>query len=170
MVALQVQMSHQQLRILHWRGRPRFLTLGLPQQAPKPSSRGAGREALVLPRILIWPVLTLVMTGVTQFTIEAIWPDLRNFFVPPTLAPLLLAYGAWVGYRAVMMGAGLVPALASGVILGLLPLGLDIIGFGIVLDRGVDQGVLSGVFGMAYIVFGTLFGIGFTRSGMLDNA
>jgi hypothetical protein len=117
----------------------------------------------------MWPIITLVITGLTHFTIEAVWPDLRNFFVPPTLAPLLLAYGAWVGYRAVKFGAGFVPALASGVILGLLPLGLDIIGFGIVLDRGVDQGVLSGVFGMATIIFGTLVGFGFGRSGELAN-
>lgn len=121
-------------------------------------------------RILTWPIITLVITGMTHFSVEAFWPDLQTFFVPPTLAPLLLAYGAWVGLRAVKFGAGFVPALASGVILGLLPLGLEIIGFGIVLGRGVDHGVLSGVFGMSYIVFGTLLGIGFTRSGMLDNA
>lgn len=121
-------------------------------------------------RILMWPIVALVITGVTHFTIEAIWPDLRTFFVPPTLAPLLLAYGAWVGYRAIKFGAGFVPALASGVILGVLPLGLDIIGFGIVLGRGVDQGVLSGVFGMSYIVFGTLVGLGFARSAEYANA
>lgn len=113
----------------------------------------------------MWPIIALVITGVTHLTIEAIWPDLRTFFVAPTLAPLLLAYGGWVGYRAVRLGAGFVPAVASGVILGLLPLGLDIIGFGILLDRGVDQGVVSGVFGMACIVFGTLVGVGFARSG-----
>jgi hypothetical protein len=124
----------------------------------------------VFQRILTWPIITLVITGLTHFTIEAIWPDLRNFFVPPTLAPLLLAYGTWVGYRAVKFGAGFVTTLASGVILGVLPLGLDIIGFGIVLDRGVDQGVLAGVFGMAYIVFGTLVGLGFARSSELANA
>jgi len=47
---------------------------------------------------------------------------------------------------------------------------LDVIGFGIVLGRGVGQGVLSGVFGMSYIVFGTLVGIGFARSGELENS
>lgn len=124
----------------------------------------------MLQRILMWPIIALVITGLTHFTIEAIWPDLQTFFVPPTLAPLLLAYGVWVGYRAVKVGAGFVPALASGLILGLLPLGLEIIGFGIVLGRGLDHGVLAGVFGMSFIVFGTLVGIGFTRSGMLENA
>jgi hypothetical protein len=73
------------------------------------------------------------------------------------------------GLRAVKFGAGFVPALASGLILGLLPLGLEIIGFGIVLGRRIDHGVLSGVFGMLFIAFGTLVGIGFTRSGMMEN-
>jgi hypothetical protein len=118
----------------------------------------------------MWPVIALVITGMTHLTVEAIWPDLQTFFMPPTLAPLLLAYGAWVGYRAVKFGSGFLPALASGVILGVLPLGLEIIGFGIVLGRGIDHGVLSGVFGMSYIVFGTLVGIGFARSGMMENA
>jgi hypothetical protein len=131
----------------------------------KRSQRGAGREALVIQRILMWPIIALVITGLAHFAIEAIWPDLRNFFVPSALAPLLLAYGAWVGYRAIKFGGGFLPALAAGVILGLLPLGLDVIGFGIVLGRGVNQGVLSGVFGMAYIVFGTLVGLGFAQSG-----
>jgi len=117
----------------------------------------------------MWPIIALIITGVTHLSIEAIWPDLRTFFVPPALAPLLLAYGAWVGYRAVQFGGGFVPALASGAILGALPLGLDIIGFGIVLGRGVDHGVLSGVFGMAYIVFGSLVGLGFARSGELES-
>jgi hypothetical protein len=64
--------------------------------------------------------------------------------------------------------------VAAGVsnidLLGVLPVGLEIIGFGIVLGRGTDHGVRSGVFGMSYIVFGTLLGIGFTRSGMMENA
>jgi len=54
--------------------------------------------------ILTWPVISLLVTGATHFTLEAIWPDLRNTFIPPVLAPILLAYGLWVGYRAI--GAG----------------------------------------------------------------
>lgn len=120
----------------------------------------------MLSRILVWPVLGLVVTGLWHFTIEAIWPDLQTFFVPAVLAPLLLVYGAWVGYRAVVLGAGFVTAFGAGLILGLLPLGLDIIGFGIILGRGVDHGVLAGVFGLSFITFGTLIGAGFVQSGM----
>lgn len=119
----------------------------------------------MLQKILMWPVIGLVLTGITHLAIEAIWPDLQTFFIPPTLAPLLLAYGAWVGYRGVSFGAGFVPAVVAGVAVGLLPLGLEIIGFGLLLGRGVDHGILAGVFGMAYITFGAVLGAGFAKSG-----
>jgi hypothetical protein len=120
----------------------------------------------VLSRILLWPVIALVVTGVWHLAIEAIWPDLQTFFVPAVLAPLLLGYGAWVGYRAIMLGAGFAPAIGAGVALGLLPLGLEIIGFGILLGRGLDRGVLAGIFGLSFITFGALLGAGFARSGV----
>jgi hypothetical protein len=127
-------------------------------------------ELTVFYRILMWPVVALVITGITHFTIEAIWPDLQTFFVPSTLAPLLLAYGLWVGYRAVEGGAGYLMAVLAGVVLGLLPLGLETIGFGIVLGRGVERGVLAGVFGMAFVTFGALVGAGFSVSGSSQSA
>jgi hypothetical protein len=117
----------------------------------------------MLTRILMWPVIGLVVTGVWHFTIEAIWPDLRATFVPAVLAPLLLAYGAWVGYRAILLGAGFVLAVGAGLILGLLPLALDIVGFGMVLGRGVDNGVLAGIFGLSFVTFGAIIGAGFAR-------
>jgi hypothetical protein len=120
----------------------------------------------MLQRILLWPVVALVTTGLWHLAIEAIWPDLQTFFVPAVLAPLLLSYGAWVGYRAVTFGAGFVMAIGAGIVLGLLPLGLEIIGFGLLLDRGIDHGVLAGVYGLSYITFGALLGAGFARSGM----
>ena len=124
------------------------------------------RERPVFSRILMWPVIGLVVTGVWHLGIEAIWPDLQTFFVPAVLAPLLLSYGAWVGYRAISAGAGFGVAFGAGVVLGLLPLGLEIIGFGLLLGRGLDHGILAGVYGVSYITFGALLGAGFARSGM----
>jgi hypothetical protein len=118
----------------------------------------------------MWPVIALVVTGLWHFTIEAIWPDLQATFVPAVLAPLLLVYGVWVGYRAIMLGAGLVVAVGAGMILGLLPLGLDIVGFGMVLGRGLDHGLLAGVFGLSFITFGALIGAGFANSETGESA
>ena len=116
-------------------------------------------------RVLAWPMLSLLITGGFHFTIEAIWPDLRATVVPAVLAPLLLAYGIWVGVRAMGAGANYLTAIVAAAILGLLPVALDIVGFGIILDRGVSAGILAGVFGFSFIVFGALIGAGFVISG-----
>lgn len=117
-----------------------------------------------LTRILIWPVISLLITGGLHFTLEAIWPDLKTTFIPAVLAPLLLAYGAWVGYGTVEAGGSYLEAIVAGAILGLLPVVLDIVGFGIILDRGMTTGTLSAAFGFSVIVFGALLGAGFVLS------
>lgn len=119
----------------------------------------------LLYRTLKWPVISLLITGALHFTLEAIWPDLKTFFVPSTVGPVVLAYGLWVGYRAVKMGGSYVNAIGAGALLGILPIVLDVVGFGMILGRGVTAGELSGIFSWAVIVFGTLIGAGFASSG-----
>jgi hypothetical protein len=41
---------------------------------------------------------------------------------------------------------------------------LDIVGFGVLLGRGTQAGELAGIFGFAYILFGSLIGAGFVLS------
>ncbi len=120
--------------------------------------------ATALRDALVWPIVSLLITGMWHFTIEAIWPDLRNTFVPAVLAPLLFSYGAWAGYRTVAAGGSYAVAIVAGAILGLLPLMLDIIGFGVILSRGVDVGLLAGVFGFSMVLFGALLGGGYAVS------
>ena len=115
-------------------------------------------------RTLKWPVISLLITGATHFILEAIWPDLRNTFVPPVLAPILLTYGAWVGYRAVGAGGTYLHGIVAAGILGILPILLDIIGFGVILGRGTQSGTMAGIFGFAVIIFGSLIGSGFALS------
>jgi len=135
-------------------------------------SKGVARPtALAMPataalaRALLWPVISLLITGAWHFTVEALWPDLRTFFVPAVLAPILLSYGAWAGWRVVGAGGGYVAAIVAGAIVGLLPLALDVVGFGVLLGRGVDAGTLAGVFGLSMVVFGALVGGGVATSG-----
>lgn len=115
-------------------------------------------------RILTWPVVSLLITGAFHFTLEAIWPDLRAAFVPAVLAPLLLAYGAWVGIRAIQTGGTYLHAIIAAAILGILPVALDVVGFGVILGRGTQAGALAGAFGFAVILFGSLAGSGFVLS------
>lgn len=113
---------------------------------------------------LVWPIVSLLITGMWHMTVEAIWPDLRNFFVPTVLASILLPYGAWAGYRTANAGGGYVGAIVAGAILGLLPFGLQLVGFGVILGRGTDVGLLAGVFGFSMVLFGALIGGGYRMS------
>jgi hypothetical protein len=47
---------------------------------------------------------------------------------------------------------------------------LDIVGFGLILGRGTDAGVMAGDFGAAVISFGSLIGAGFALSGQRNEA
>ena len=121
-------------------------------------------------RTLRWPVAALLITGALHFTAEAIDPELREVFTPPVLAPLLLAYGLWVGAGAILEGGGFPTAIVAGAILGVLPVMLDIVGFGLILGRGVDAGSLAGAFGWLMIVFGALAGGGAASARMAATA
>ena len=114
---------------------------------------------------LKWPVASLLLTGGLHFTLEAVWPDLKTIFIPSVLAPLLLAYGIWVGYRAITEGGNYGHAILAAAMLGVLPILLDVVGFGMVLGRGIHVGLLSGIFAFAFILFGSLIGSGFALSG-----
>lgn len=118
----------------------------------------------MLVRTLKWPVISLLIVGLTHFVAEIILPDLKNVFLPPVLTPLLLAFGIWVGYKMVQFGGNYGNVILAGAILGVLPVIVEVVGFGILLGRGVSQGVLAGVFGFAMILYGSLIGGGFALS------
>ena len=115
-------------------------------------------------RALRWPIAALIATGMLHLIAEAIRPDLRNEFTPATIGLLLLAYGLWIGWSVTTAGGSIGVAVAAGAIVGILPLALDVVGFGILLGRGVDTGLTAGVFGFLIVVFGTLAGAAFGAS------
>lgn len=118
----------------------------------------------MLIKTLKWPFISLLITGGVHFLAEAILPDLKNVFFPPVVAPVLLAFGIWAGYKTIELGRTYGNAILAGVILGILPVVLDVVGFGIILGRGVSAGVLLGTFGFCTILFGSLIGSGFALS------
>ena len=113
-------------------------------------------------KTLQWPVISLLITGSIHFMVEAMWPDLRNLFTAPSLAPLVLAFGFWTGDRAIHNGGSYFTAIAAGVLLGLLPLLLETFGFGMVL--GFEGRALVGLYAMCMILFGSLIGSGYALS------
>ncbi len=110
---------------------------------------------------LKWPVIVLLLVGGVHWLLELLLPDLRNMFVPPIVGLVLFTFGIGVGYRMVQNGGNLGHVLVGAVVLGLLPIMLDIVGFGLILGRGLQQGVLVGLFGFSMILWGSLIGGGF---------
>jgi hypothetical protein len=141
-----------------------------PQLVPKVGcvsvgERIGGSQVSTIYTTLKWPVISLLITGGLHFTAEAAAPDLKTVFVPAVIAPILLVYGLWVGYRAIGLGGNYGHAIAAAAILGLLPVMLDVVGFGLILGRGMDAGVRSGIFGFLIIMWGSLAASGFVLSG-----
>jgi hypothetical protein len=113
---------------------------------------------------LKWPVVALIVTGTIHLAAEAVRPGLKDAFTPNTIGPILLAYGIWVGVRSIDAGGSVAAAVAAGFIVGVLPLMLDVVGFGMLLGRGVDAGLTAGIFGLLMVAFGALIGAGFAAS------
>ena len=118
----------------------------------------------MLVKTLKWPVISLLIVGITHFIAEIIWPDLKGIYQPPVTGPVLLAFGVWVGYKMIQFGGSYGNVIVAGAILGILPIILQVFGFGMILGRGVSQGILAGEFGFAMILYGSLIGGGFALS------
>ena len=66
------------------------------------------------------------------------------------------AYGIWVGYNTVRNGGNFLIAILYGALLGLFPLVVNPLSFGLILGRDLHAVLLAGVFGFSMVVFGSL--------------
>ena len=112
-------------------------------------------------KTLKWPIVILLLVGGVHWLLELVLPGLQAWFTPPVVGLVLFVFGLSVGYRTIQNGGGLGPVILGAVLLGLLPIMLDVVGFGLILGRGLPQGVLGGVFGFSMILWGSLIGGGF---------
>jgi hypothetical protein len=115
----------------------------------------------ILIRALRWPVIGLLIIGSVHFIEEALLPDLQTIFIRPVVGPLVLAVGIWLGYRTISLGGHFGHVLVAGALAGVLPIAVEVAGFGVLLDRGFSEGVLAGVFGWDMVFWGSIIGGGF---------
>lgn len=112
-------------------------------------------------RGMTWPVIALLIVGASHLGAEAIRPDLRESLTPSALIPFYLAVGAWTGDATIRAGGSFVHGIVAGALLGLLPVILQVVGFGLLLGRPVDV-VTSAAFVGAFAIFwGGVVGSGF---------
>jgi hypothetical protein len=117
-----------------------------------------------LVRGLTWPVVALLIIGSTHLAAEMLRPELRDMISPAVVMPIYLVAGGWAAYATVVGSGSIVLGLAAGAILGILPLALQIVGFGMLLGRGSDVTLTSGLFGLLVIFWGAAIGSGIARA------
>lgn len=118
----------------------------------------------MLGKTLKWPFIAVFIAGLLHFVLEATLPEIHNFFTPPVLGLVQFSFGLWVGYAAVQNGGRFFTALLYGALLGLFPLLVNPLSFGLILGRDLNTTVLAGVFGFSMIIFGSLVAGGFAVS------
>jgi hypothetical protein len=117
-----------------------------------------------LVRGLTWPIASLLIIGGSHFVAEAVRPELHDLVGPAVTMPIYLVAGGWAGYGTHRAGGTFVHGLVAGAVLGLLPLMLQIVGFGALLGRDPGASLTSGLFGFAAIFWGASLGAGIAAS------
>ncbi len=123
-----------------------------------------------LVRGLTWPIVTLLVVGGTHLVAEMLRPQLQELIGPAVVMPIHLVAGGWAGYATVRAGGTFVHGLIAGAILGLLPVALQLVGFGLILGRDADTTLSLAVFGLFTIFWGGALGAGIgTSRGLPDD-
>lgn len=113
-----------------------------------------------LVRGLTWPIIALLVVGGTHLVAEALRPQLQDLVNTAVVMPIHLIAGGWAAYATVRAGGTFAYGLAAGAVLGLLPLLLQVIGFGLILGRDGDAVLTLGIFGLVTIFWGGALGAG----------
>jgi hypothetical protein len=114
----------------------------------------------ILIRSLMWPVVALLIIGGTHLVVEGARPALQDLIGPAVVMPIHLVAGGWAAYMVVRNGGSIGLGLVAGAILGLLPLVLQVVGFGLILGRDSDSVLTTGIFGLFTIFWGGVLGAG----------
>jgi len=121
-------------------------------------------------RGLKWPVTSLIAIGSTHLLAELIRPELQSVFTPPVVMPIYLVAGAWAAIGTSRSGGGIVQAVGAAAILGLLPVGLQLVGFGVIAGRDGTAVASSAILGFVAIAWGGFLGTGVARSVLEPTA
>lgn len=111
-------------------------------------------------RGLTWPVIALLFIGGTHLVAEGIRPQLATFIGPAVVMPIHLVAGGWTGYGTVRAGGNFLAGLVAGVVLGLLPVVLQLVGFGVILGRDGEAVQTTAIFGLITVFWGGVLGAG----------
>lgn len=115
-------------------------------------------------RGLTWPVAALIGVGATHLAAELLRPELQAAITPPVVMPIYLAFGAWAGAATVREGGSLAHGVAAGLAIGLLPVALQVVGFGIIAGRDGATVATNAMVGFLGLVWGSVLGAGLSHA------
>ena len=117
-----------------------------------------------LVRGLTWPVVSLVLIGASHLIGEMVRPELHEVIGPAVAMPIYLVAGAWAGFATIRARASLVFGFVGAAILGLLPVGLQFIGFGLIVGRESAAVTTAALLGWLGVFWGGSLGAGIART------
>jgi hypothetical protein len=117
-----------------------------------------------LVRGLMWPVVSLEVLAATHLLAERVRPELRDAIGPAVVMPIYLAAGAWAGYATIRAAGSVGYGFLAAAILGLLPVGLQLVGFGLILGRDSAAVTTAAFFGWLGVFWGGSLGSGLAAS------
>lgn len=117
-----------------------------------------------LVRSLMWPVVSLMAIGATHLIAELVRPELHEVIAPAVAMPIYLVSGGWAGYATIRAGGSVALGFLAAAILGVLPVVLQLVGFGLI--AGGDASVVStaALFGWLGVFWGGSLGSGIAAS------
>jgi hypothetical protein len=115
-------------------------------------------------RAVAWPVLSLLVIGGTHLLAEAVRPELHDVIGPAVAMPIYLVVGGWAAFAVVRAGGTFVHGLLAGAVLGLLPVMLQVVGFGVLLGHDAASVTTSSLFGFVALFWGGSLGGGIASS------
>jgi hypothetical protein len=115
-------------------------------------------------RAITWPVITLLVIGGTHLALEAIRPDIHDALGPAVVMPIYLVVGGWTAFGVARAGGGWIGGLVAGAVLGLMPVALQVVGFGLLLGRDGASVATSALLGLAGMTWGGALGAGIQAS------
>ncbi len=110
-------------------------------------------------RALKYPVISTIVIAIVFVAISYVGGvlDMLGMATPP----LVLAIGAWAGYKIVEFKGNYIDVIGVGVILGIVTAVLSIVLFGVVRGLGINAEMSNSVFYLGYSIAGALVGGGF---------
>ena len=115
-------------------------------------------------RGLVWPVVSLIVIGSTHLAAELIRPDLHDVIGPAVVMPIYLVAGGLAAWATLTSGGTVLHGFAAAALLGLLPVGLQLVGFGVILGRDSETVTAAAMFGWLGVLWGGALGIGLRAS------